>query len=49
VVRSLLDYMVLTLPMRAKNLADHDGLRVSIQQRGMMISLLRGNVARHRV
>ena len=42
-VRSLQDYMNLTLPMRAKNLADHDGLRVSIQQHDMMISLLRGN------
>jgi DNA-binding GntR family transcriptional regulator len=42
-VRSLQDYMGLTLPMRAKNLADHDGLRVSIQQHDMMISLLRGN------
>jgi DNA-binding GntR family transcriptional regulator len=42
-VHSLLDYMGLTLPMRAKNLADSDGLRVSIQQHDMMISLLRGN------
>jgi DNA-binding GntR family transcriptional regulator len=42
-VRSLQDYMGLTLPMRAKNLADHDGLRVSIQQHDMIISLLRGN------
>lgn len=42
-VRSLQDYMGLTLPMRAKNLANHDGLRVSIQQHDMMISLLRGN------
>ena len=42
-VRSLQDYMGLTLPMRAKNLADSDGLRVSIQQHDMMISLLRGN------
>jgi DNA-binding GntR family transcriptional regulator len=42
-VRSLQDYMGLTLPMRAKNLADHDGLGVSIQQHDMMISLLRGN------
>jgi DNA-binding GntR family transcriptional regulator len=42
-VQSLQDYMGLTLPMRAKNLADRDGLRVSIQQHDMMISLLRGN------
>ena len=42
-VRSLQDYMGLTLPMRAKNLADHNGLQVSIQQHDMMISLLRGN------
>ena len=42
-VRSLQDYMGLTLPMRAKNLADHDGLLVSIQQHDMIISLLRGN------
>ena len=42
-VRSLQDYMSLTLPMRAKNLADNDGLRISIQQHDMMISLLQGN------
>jgi DNA-binding GntR family transcriptional regulator len=42
-VSSLQDYMGLTLPMRAKNLADSDGLRVSIQQHDVMISLLRGN------
>jgi DNA-binding GntR family transcriptional regulator len=42
-IRSLQDYMGLTLPMRAKNLADHDGLQVSIQQHDMMIALLRGN------
>ena len=42
-VRSLQDYMNLTLPMRAKNFADHDGLRLSIQQHDIMIALLRGN------
>jgi DNA-binding GntR family transcriptional regulator len=42
-VRSLQDYMGLTLPMRAKNLADQDGLRVSIRQHDIMIALLRGN------
>jgi DNA-binding GntR family transcriptional regulator len=42
-VRSLQDYMGLTLPMRAKNLADRGGLQASIQQHEMMISLLRGN------
>jgi DNA-binding GntR family transcriptional regulator len=42
-VRSLQDYMGLTLPMRAKNLADRDGLRMSIQQHDIMIALLRGN------
>lgn len=42
-VRSLQDYMGLTLPMRAKNLADRNGLQVSIQQHDMMIALLRGN------
>lgn len=42
-VRSLQDYMNLTLPMRAKNLADQDGLRISIQQHDIMIALLRGN------
>jgi DNA-binding GntR family transcriptional regulator len=42
-VRSLQDYMGLTLPMRAKNLADQDGLRVSIDQHNVMIQLLRGN------
>jgi DNA-binding GntR family transcriptional regulator len=35
--------MGLTLPMRAKNLADQDGLRVSIDQHNVMIQLLRGN------
>jgi DNA-binding GntR family transcriptional regulator len=42
-VGSLQDYMGLTLPMRAKNLADRDGLRLSIQQHDIMIALLRGN------
>jgi DNA-binding GntR family transcriptional regulator len=42
-VRSLQDYMGLTLPMRAKNLADREGLRVSIDHHNVMIALLRGN------
>ncbi len=41
-VRALQDYMGLTLPMRAKNLADPAGLRISRQQHDMMIELLRG-------
>ncbi|MCK1722173.1 GntR family transcriptional regulator [Bradyrhizobium sp. 141] len=41
-VRSLQDYMNLTLPMRAKNLADRDGLALSRRQHEMMIELLRG-------
>lgn len=41
-VRALQDYMGLTLPMRAKNLADPAGLKVSRQQHDMMIELLRG-------
>jgi DNA-binding GntR family transcriptional regulator len=41
-VRTLTDYMGLTLPMRAKNLADADGLRLSVDQHGTMIELLRG-------
>lgn len=41
-VRTLQDYMDLTLPMRAKNLADADGLALSISQHEMMIDLLRG-------
>lgn len=41
-VRTLTDYMGLTLPIRAKNLADADGLRLSINQHGIMIDLLRG-------
>lgn len=42
-VRSLQDYMSFTLPMRAKNLADSEGQRISIQQHDLMISLLRGD------
>lgn len=41
-VRTLGDYMGLTLPMRAKNLADGEGLRLSIGQHDMMIDLLGG-------
>jgi len=41
-VRALQDYMGLTLPMRAKNLADPAGLKISRQQHEMMIDLLRG-------
>jgi DNA-binding GntR family transcriptional regulator len=41
-VRTLVDYMNLSLPMRAKNLADADGLRLSIDQHEIMIELLRG-------
>lgn len=41
-VRSLQDYMNITLPMRAKNLADHDGLAQSQRQHDLMIELLRG-------
>jgi len=41
-VRTLQDYMGLTLPMRAKNLADRDGLQLSISQHDAMIELLRG-------
>jgi DNA-binding GntR family transcriptional regulator len=41
-VRALQDYMGLTLPMRAKNLADPAGLKISRQQHDMMIDLLRG-------
>ncbi len=39
-VQSLLNYMKLTLPIRAKNLADAEGLRISRQQHDMMIDLL---------
>lgn len=41
-VRSLQDYMNLTLPMRAKNLADRDGLEQSRRQHELMIELLKG-------
>ena len=41
-VRSLQDYMNLTLPMRAKNLADRQGLAQSRRQHEFMIDLLRG-------
>jgi DNA-binding GntR family transcriptional regulator len=41
-VRSLQDYMNLTLPMRAKNLADSEGLALSRRQHELMIELLRG-------
>jgi DNA-binding GntR family transcriptional regulator len=41
-VRSLQDYMNLTLPMRAKNLADKEGLALSRRHHEFMIELLRG-------
>ncbi|MFG1300140.1 GntR family transcriptional regulator [Xanthobacter sp. V3C-3] len=41
-VRTLQDYMGYTLPMRAKNLADHDGLQLSRRQHDIMIELLQG-------
>ncbi len=41
-VRSIQDYMGLTLPMRAKNLADAEGLRISRRQHDIMIELLKG-------
>ena len=41
-VRSLQDYMNLTLPMRAKNLADPTGLALSRRQHDLMIELLKG-------
>ncbi|GJD53658.1 HTH-type transcriptional repressor RspR [Methylobacterium crusticola] len=40
-VRTLREYMGLTLPMRAKNLADPEGLRLSLAQHDMMLALLR--------
>jgi DNA-binding GntR family transcriptional regulator len=40
-VRSLQDYMDLTLPMRAKNLADQQGLALSRRQHDLMIELLK--------
>ena len=41
-VRSLQDYMNLTLPMRAKNLAEPAGLAQSRRQHELMIELLKG-------
>jgi DNA-binding GntR family transcriptional regulator len=41
-VGSLQDYMNLTLPMRAKNLADREGLAQSRRQHELMIELLKG-------
>ncbi|MBR0850949.1 GntR family transcriptional regulator [Bradyrhizobium diazoefficiens] len=41
-VRALQDYMNLTLPMRAKNLADREGLAQSRRQHELMIELLKG-------
>jgi DNA-binding GntR family transcriptional regulator len=41
-VRSLQDYMNLTLPMRAKNLADRQGLAQSRRQHDLMVELLEG-------
>jgi DNA-binding GntR family transcriptional regulator len=41
-VRTLQDYMNLTLPMRAKNLADSAGLDTSRHQHALMIELLAG-------
>jgi DNA-binding GntR family transcriptional regulator len=41
-VRTLQDYMGLTLPMRAKNLADRDGLALSQRQHDIMIELVAG-------
>jgi DNA-binding GntR family transcriptional regulator len=41
-VHSLQDYMNLTLPMRAKNLADKEGLALSRRQHELMIELLKG-------
>jgi DNA-binding GntR family transcriptional regulator len=41
-VRTLQDYMGLTLPMRAKNLADREGLALSRRQHDIMIELVAG-------
>jgi DNA-binding GntR family transcriptional regulator len=41
-VQLLQDYMNLTLPMRAKNLADREGLQISRRQHETMIELLKG-------
>lgn len=40
-LRTLQDYMGLTLPMRAKNLANREGLALSMSQHDLMIELLR--------
>jgi len=40
-VQSIRDYMNLSLPMRAKSLADADAFRLSSRQHGIMIDLLR--------
>jgi DNA-binding GntR family transcriptional regulator len=42
-VQTLQDYMALTLPMRARNLADASGVARSIREHDMMIDLLRGD------
>ena len=42
-VQTLQDYMSLTLPMRAKNLADKAGLNLSLRQHDIMIELLKGS------
>jgi DNA-binding GntR family transcriptional regulator len=44
-VRALQDYMGLTLPIRAKNLADREGLALSRRQHDIMIELLQGTDA----
>ena len=41
-VQSLQSYMNLTLPMRAKNLADREGLRISRRHHETMIELVKG-------
>jgi DNA-binding GntR family transcriptional regulator len=41
-VQSLQSYMNLTLPMRAKNLADREGLRLSRRHHETMIELVKG-------
>ena len=42
-VQTLQNYMNHTLPMRAKNLADREGLKISRCQHEMMIDLLKGS------
>lgn len=44
-VQTLRDYMDLTLPIRAKNLAAAEGLRISVSQHDLMIELLQGRDA----